>query len=104
MYNSFVTETRRKVLKVAKIKDANFGCKDEGNEVISQSVSCNVCDVVYDGICDVVCDGLKVAPEAWLCGCWFVCVCVCDGVFDGVCDVVCDVMSDGVVMLWCGCW
>ena len=22
--------TRRKVLKVAKIKDANYGCKDEG--------------------------------------------------------------------------
>ena len=72
--------TRRKVLKVAKVKDANFGCKDEGNEVISQSVSW------YDGIYDVVCDGLKVAPEAWLCGCWF--VCECDGVFDG-CLMVC---------------
>ena len=48
--------TRRKVLKVAKVKDANFGCKDEGNEVISQSVSCDVCDVVYDGMCDVVWD------------------------------------------------
>ena len=34
-------ETRRKVLKVAKIKDANYGCKDEGNDdesVVSQSV------------------------------------------------------------------
>ena len=25
--------TRQKVLKVAKMKDANYGCKDEGNEV-----------------------------------------------------------------------
>ena len=25
-------ETRQKVLKVAKIKDANYGCKDEGND------------------------------------------------------------------------
>ena len=33
-------ETRKKVLKVAKIKDANYGCKDEGNEVSCQSVSC----------------------------------------------------------------
>ena len=38
-------KTRRKVLKVAKMKDANYGCKDEGNDdgvsgqsVISQSV------------------------------------------------------------------
>ena len=30
--------TRRKVLKVAKMKDANYGCKDEGNEVSHQSV------------------------------------------------------------------
>ena len=25
-------ETRRKILKVAKIKDANYGCKDEGDD------------------------------------------------------------------------
>ena len=25
-------KTRRKVLKVAKIKDANYGCKDEGKD------------------------------------------------------------------------
>ena len=25
-------ETRRKVLKVAKIKDAKYGCKDAGND------------------------------------------------------------------------
>ena len=25
-------ETRQKVLKVAKIKDANYGCKDEGKD------------------------------------------------------------------------
>ena len=49
-------KTRRKVLKVAKVKDANLGCKDEGNEVISPSVSCDVSDVVYDGMCDIVCD------------------------------------------------
>ena len=24
--------TRQKVLKVAKIKDVNYGCKDEGND------------------------------------------------------------------------
>ena len=29
--------TRRKVLKVSKIKDANYGCKDEGND---DGVSC----------------------------------------------------------------
>ena len=35
------TQTRRKVLKVAKITDANHGCKDEGNDdgVSCQSVS-----------------------------------------------------------------
>ena len=34
-------KTRRKVLKVAKIKDANYGCKDEGNDdgVSGQSVN-----------------------------------------------------------------
>ena len=26
-------KTRRKVLKVAKMKDANYGCKDEGQSV-----------------------------------------------------------------------
>ena len=33
-------KTRRKVLKVAKMKDANYGCKDEGNDdgVSGQSV------------------------------------------------------------------
>ena len=27
-----VTQTRLKVLKVAKIKDAKYGCEDEGND------------------------------------------------------------------------
>ena len=34
-------KTRRKVLKVVKLKDANYGCKYEGNDdesVVSQSV------------------------------------------------------------------
>ena len=65
LFIEFKKETRRKVLKVAKIKDANYGCKDEGNEVISQS-SVSQLSVVYDGMCDVVCDD--------------------------VCDVVCDVV------------
>ena len=43
--------TRRKVLKVAKIKDANYGCKDEGNESVSQ-LSIN--QPVVRGVCDVV--------------------------------------------------
>ena len=30
-------KTRQKVLKVAKMKDANYGCKDEGND---DGVSC----------------------------------------------------------------
>ena len=39
--NSYVCKkTRQKVLKVAKMKDANYGCKDEGNEVCYKSVSC----------------------------------------------------------------
>ena len=29
---TFITKTRRKVLKVAKIKDAKYGCKGEGND------------------------------------------------------------------------
>ena len=32
LFIEFKKETRRKVLKVAKIKDANYGCKDEGND------------------------------------------------------------------------
>ena len=46
-------KTRRKVLKVAKIKDANFGCKDEGNEVISQSAV--MCMMVCVMLCVMVC-------------------------------------------------
>ena len=40
MTENHVLTTRRKVLKVAKIKDANYGCKDEGNDdgVSGQSV------------------------------------------------------------------
>ena len=46
--------TRRKVLKVAKIKDANYGCKDEGNDdgVSHQSV---VRVMVYVMVCMMVC-------------------------------------------------
>ena len=40
IYNTNTISTRQKVLKVAKMKDANYGCKDEGNEVNHQSVSC----------------------------------------------------------------
>ena len=29
---TILNKTRRKVLKVAKMKDANYGCKDEGND------------------------------------------------------------------------
>ena len=36
LFDDTVQITRRKVVKVAKIKDANYGCKDEGNESVSQ--------------------------------------------------------------------
>ena len=60
--NTFLGQTRRKVLKVAKIKDANYGCKNEGNDgvscqsvvsylSVSQSVNC-VCDVKDGGVSD----------------------------------------------------
>ena len=43
--------TRRKVLKVAKIKDANYGCKDEGNDDgVSHQLVISQCDVVCDGV------------------------------------------------------
>ena len=80
-------QTRRKVLKVAKIKDANYGCKDEGiddevshqSSVISQSVSQS--DDVYDVACNVMSDV------------------VCDDMSYVVCDVMSDVVFDGVLML-----
>ena len=36
IWKSFYLLTRQKVLKVAKIKDANYGCLDEYNESVSQ--------------------------------------------------------------------
>ena len=44
MHVEISPKTRRKVLKVVKIKDANYVCKDEGNESVSQSVVRGVCD------------------------------------------------------------
>ena len=40
MFKSSTQKTRRKVLKVAKMTDANYGCKDEGNDdgISGQSV------------------------------------------------------------------
>ena len=58
-----IIQTKRKVLKVAKIKDADYGCKDEGNDdgvshqsVVSQVVMLCVMEYggVHDGVCDVV--------------------------------------------------
>ena len=79
------------------------------------------CTIELPGVPKTSWKSLKVAPEAWLYGLWYVCdsvwvilwfVMVCVMLWDIVCDVMCYIVCDGVAdklkscsSAWlCGCW